>query len=312
MQDIATEKITTIKENVPQVYEAGKQKGHTEGYNAGYTEGETAGHEAGRAEGYNDGFTDGYRDGTNIGYSDGFNVGKDEGIVEGKQAEHSKMWDRLQLNGNLTRYTGQLGYFNGKLFGFNNFYPKYDIRPVGNASHLFYAWENNKTCGITDNAGSLKKRLEECGVVLDTSKVTDAVSMFNYCAITEIPTLDFTSLTDTTTYVFANSYSRIKTIEKIITKESVTYKNWFNNTDITNVTFEGVIGRDLDLSYSTRITPASMKSAILCLKNYAGTANEFLYTIRFAADRWAALEADSTAPDGGTWENYVISLGWLT
>lgn len=249
--------------------------------------------------------------GKQAGYNSGYNDGNAAGIETGKQAEHSKMWDRLQYNGNLTYYSDPRGFFNGGQFGFDNFYPKYDIRPVGSAAHLFYAWSNTSNYGGTNKAGSLKQRLEECGVVLDTSKATDATSMFNYCNMTEIPTLDFTSLTDTTTSVFANSYSRIITIEKIITKESVTYKNWWQNTDITNITFEGVIGKDIDLSYGSRLTVASMKSIILHLKNYLNTDNEYLYTVNFPSACWDKLEADSTAPNGDTWKNYVVYvLGW--
>lgn len=298
------------EEKKQQAYEQGK----ADGFNQGSAEGYNNGYEVGRQDGYNDGFSDGYRDGEQFGINEGFQNGKTEGYQEGVTAEHSKMWDRLQLNGNLTSYTVQQGYFNGKQFGFNNFYPKYDIKPIGSATHLFYAWENNASYGVTDNNGSLKQRLEECGVVLDTSKATNLMSCFAYSRFTEIPTIDFTGITSpsNTTGVFAHSYSFLITIEKIITKESVTYKNWFNNTNITNVAFEGVIGQDLDMSYGNGITVASMKSIITHLKDYSGTDSEFTYTVRFAAARWTALEADSTAPNGDTWENYVISLGWLT
>lgn len=268
--DIA-EKIVRAKTDYNEVYEAGQNKGYNDGYDIG--------------------FSVGYRDGEKIGGAEGFVEGYNKGYLRGKQegiaAEYSRMWDRLQISGNLTNYADVTGFFNGYQFGFNNFYPKYDIRPVGNASRLFYAWENSSKYGITDNTGSLKQRLEECGVVLDTSKVTDATSMFNYCAITEIPTLDFTSLTDTTTHVFANSYSRMVTIEKIITKESVTYKNWFLNTDITNVTFEGVIGQDLDMSYGSRLTVESMNNIISCLKDYSGT--DTTHTLSLGSTKLAKL-----------------------
>lgn len=232
----------------------------------------------------------------------------------GKKAEHDKMWDRIQMNGTLTNYNAVTGYFNGKTFGFNNFYPKYDIKPVGNANVLFYAWENDASIGITDNDGSLKQRLNECGVVLDTSGATSLHKAFAYTYITELPVIDVTGIEspNNTAQVFAYGYSRLKTIEKIITKEEVTYTKWFLQTDLTNITFEGVIGKDIDFSYSTNITVESMKSAILHLKNYTGTDSEFTYTISFSENRWTALEADSTAPDGNTWRNYVGTLGWNT
>lgn len=270
-------------------YSSGYEQGNTDGYQSGWSVGYENGKTDSYGEGYNDGFTDGYRDGESDGFSDGYNIGKKEGIVEGKQAEHSKMWDRLQLNGNLTNYIPQTGYFNGKQFGFNNFYPKYDIKPIGNASHLFYAWENNASYGVTDNKGSLKQRLEECGVVLDTSKATILTSCFAYTRLTEIPTIDFTGITspNSTTGVFAHAYSALITIEKIITKESVTYKNWFINTDVTNVTFEGVIGQDLDMSYGSRLTVESMNNIISCLKDYSDT--DTTHTLSLGSTKLAKL-----------------------
>ena len=200
----------------------------------------------------------------------------------GKTAEYDKMWNRIQGNGNLTDYSTMAGYFNGKMFGFNNFYPKYDIRPVGNANQLFYAWENQSKFGITDNKGSLTQRLKDCGVVLDTSQATSLLSAFNYGHFTEIPTIDCTGITTpaNTTSVFANGYSRLVTIEKIKTKEEVTYKNWFQNTNVQNVVFEGVIGQDLDISYGTRLTYDSVMSIVEHLKDYSGTTTTKTLTLK--------------------------------
>ena len=84
----------------------------------------------------------------------------------GVKSEHDKFWDRYQKKGD-TNYAVTSGYFNGAVFGSDNFYPKHDICPVGNASFLFYAWENR----MGDHKGfSLKQRLKECGVVLEPSK----------------------------------------------------------------------------------------------------------------------------------------------
>ena len=60
------EKLEKIAENVPKVFDAGKQQGHGEGYDSGYDDGLEAGKELG---GYNEGFED------------------------GKDAEHDAFWD---------------------------------------------------------------------------------------------------------------------------------------------------------------------------------------------------------------------------
>lgn len=224
--------------------------------------------------------------------------------TKGKEEEYDRMWDRLQKDGS-TDYKNVNGHFNGGIFSFRNFYPKYDIRPVGDARYLFYGWSDHK-----DHAGDFKRRLDECGVVLDTSGATDLSSAFAYSSVDNLPTIDFTGLTAASTHVF-NYADGIITIEKIIVKESVTFSNWFTNAFLlTNVTFEGVIGPDINFNHSP-LSIASMKSVISCLKNYAGTDKQDTCTVKFHEDCWAALEADSTAPDGGTWREYVTSLGWL-
>lgn len=249
------------------------EEGHTEGYETGHTEG----YEKGRSAGYDDGFTDGYKDGTYIGFGDGFNVGKEEGIVEGKQAEHDAFWDVFQKYGNRTDYNYAFG------FGFTNanFYPKYDIIVKNYCTSIFYALEGGSKFSLID-------RLNNCGVKLDTSKATNLTGLFSYAnKITGIPTIDCTGLNSNSTSLFANLYTNCKTIEKIITKESVTYKNWFTNTDVTNVTFEGVIGQDLDMSYGSRLTAASMNSIISCLKDYSGT--DTTHTLSLGSTKLAKL-----------------------
>jgi hypothetical protein len=55
-----------------------------------------------------------------------------------------------------------------------------------------------------------------------------------------------------------------------------------------------------------------MKNIISCLKDYSGTEKEYVNKLTFNAERWTALEADSKAPDGNTWREYVFNLGWNT
>lgn len=227
----------------------------------------------------------------------------------GKRAEWDNFWDRFQANRENMKHAMN-GVFNGNYWGFDNFYPKYDIKPTGDTGQfLFYAWERE------DSEGSLKQRLDECGVVLDTSKATSLSQAFGYSKITEIPTIDCTGLVGDSGYVFANCYQKVKNIEKLIVKEDTTFNSWFANTSLTEIRFEGTIGRSLNVSFGTYgvvLTVESMKSIISCLKNYLGTDSEFDYKLSFADVSWTALEADSTAPNGGTWREYVHSLGWNT
>lgn len=102
----------------------------------------------------------------------------------GKQAEHDAMWDGLQNFGSRTDYSRWCKGC-GKLDDW--FYPKYHMQ-IDIGSEMFRG--ANCSTGF-----DLAKRLEDCGVVLDTSKCTNAQMMFTYCNVKRLPTLDFSSIT---------------------------------------------------------------------------------------------------------------------
>ena len=143
------------------------------------------------------------------------------GVEQGKQEQYDEFWDSLQENGKRRNYSYALV---GYIFNVDTFYPKYDIIMEGNASNAFYSWNHyseNKT------VLNLKERLEECGVVLDTSKATNLTALFCYGRFTEIPTIDCTGLSSASTQLFRRNYEHLKKIELIKTNESVTYTQWF-------------------------------------------------------------------------------------
>lgn len=185
----------------------------------------------------------------------------------GQGAEYDKFWDNYQNYGNRTNYDRA---FTGYGFNFTNFYPKYDIKPIGSGQNLFYAWTISS--GVNDSAayrGSLKQRLEECGVVLDTSKITYMSSMFNYGGWTELPTIDMTGLTTASGFIFANNYGALKTIEKIIMVETTPIEtSWFgtNCQGLENLIIEGTIGQNgFNVQYQTKLSGESIVSIIEAL-----------------------------------------------
>lgn len=183
----------------------------------------------------------------------------------GKKAEYDAFWDRFQASRD-TFNSSITGTFNGRYWGFDNFYPKYDIKPVGGAGqYLFYAWEN--TYG--DNRGSLKQRLEECGVVLDTSQATNLYGAFAYGRFTELPTIDCSLSASSSALVFGHC-AGLETIEKIIVSENVSFTNWFlNDSGLMNIAFEGMIGQDIDFRYSKKLSADSIRSIITHLSDTA-------------------------------------------
>jgi hypothetical protein len=105
--------------------------------------------------------------------------------------------------------------------------------------------------------------------------------------------------------------SAIKTIPSLTVVDGGVFTNWFHNCSaLENITFNGVISRDLQLQYSSLLSVETMKSAIEHLKNYKGTSSDQTYSILFTDDCWARLE-ETTPPNGyGTWRDYVSDLGW--
>jgi hypothetical protein len=223
----------------------------------------------------------------------------------GKTAEWNEFWDVLQQNGTRTTYQATTDYsaFNGSWWTNENFKPKYDIKPT-HAGSMF------RVSGIKD----LRAGMAFNGVKFDFSNCTSLMQMFYASGIVTIGELDFstrTSGTFTTVQAF-QTMRDLETVDLIKVGENVTnYGYWFNHSSkLKEVRFAGTIAYSLSMSGCSVLSVESMKSIISCLKNYAGTENEYTQTLTFPAARWTALEADSTAPNGDTWQEYVGSLGW--
>jgi hypothetical protein len=109
---IYKEKLQTIKDNVPKVYESGRKVGHSEGYAEGYAD-------SGAEEAYDKGFTDGEQ--------------------AGQKAEYDKFWDTFQNNGNSQNYNYA---FSQDMFTDENYNPKYPIKcsnGITTSRYMFFA-----------------------------------------------------------------------------------------------------------------------------------------------------------------------------
>lgn len=193
--------------------------------------------------------------------------------AEGGDDYYDAFWDAYQQNGS-SNYSAVNGVFSGMRFNTDNFFPKYDIKPVGSASYLFYAWEAARHAEVLD----LKQRLKDCGVVLDTSGATDITNMFSYSsALCNIPTIDCTGLTGDSQHVFSNMWNKNKMIEKLIVNDTVTYSNWFlNTTGLVEIRFEGVIGHDIAFAGASELSAGSVQSIIGHLKDLTGKTSQTL------------------------------------
>ena len=219
---------------------------------------------------YDVGYWNGHADGLNEGHEAGYEGGLADGYESGKQEEHDRFWDSFQQNGARTYYERA---FVGYGFSQNNFYPKYNIVLSGNNSRLFYSWNTDAHTNF-----DLAERLEECGIVMNTSGATYLSNAFSYGRFSRIPTIDMSSCvngSDSTTGIFNNNQSYLKTIEKVVVHDGITFSGWFTNTTgLENITIEGTIGNNFTISTCTNLTHDSLMSIINALKDYGTTATK--------------------------------------
>lgn len=230
--------------------------------------------------------------------AENFEVIADAVYEKGKKDEYDKFWDAYQNNGNRTDYSA---VFQGnKGWTKDNFYPKYDIKPVGAATQLFYAWETGSF--------NLKQRLEECKVVLDTSKATSMVSAFNYSKFTELPTIDLSAMTTASSGIFTNNYGSLTTIEKLIVSENTAIGSWFGQycQNLTNLIVEGTIAKSgFNVQYQKKLTTASLLSILTALSKESDVASG--KSITFSTVHQSIIEADAQCLEQ---LNLAVSAGW--
>ncbi len=240
---------------------------------------------------YNSGYTVGHREGFQDGYDGGYDSGQHDGYDDGRRDECKAFWDAFQTP---TRKEWTRAFYDAS-WNDNTFYPKHDIAPKGDASALF------RFCGITD----LEGRLNECGVVLDTSGVTNLNNAFSQSTLTVIPPLDMSSCTASGALngTFSGCTS-LKTIRKIIISINANASSadaFGNCPELRDVTFEGEIGLSFSFRLSPKLTRASIESIITHLSsNVSGKT----LTLSSAA-------VNAAFPDD--WDSYVTEnkpAGW--
>jgi hypothetical protein len=217
----------------------------------------------------------------------------DRAYAAGKQAEYDAFWDAYQDNGKRTSYNYA---FYHSAWDDNLFKPKYDIRPVWSIVGAF------QYCGVTD----LETRLKECGVVLDTSNNANYGSVFANAKFTVLPEIVFSGFA-TTVYTTFSSCNSLHTIRKITLKDGFnaemtdTFKNC---TALENVVFEGVIPKNINMQWSTKLTKASITSVINALSTTA-TGQTATFSQTAVNNAFTTAERDALI---ATKSNWTIAL----
>lgn len=228
-------------------------------------------------------------------YEDGLAGGE----IVGKQTAYDEFWDVFQTKGNRTNY---IYGFGGYGWADTNFKPKYDIKPTGSATGLFYGSR------ITD----LEAKLEQCGVILDTTNCTGLVNAFREANVFAVPELDCTNFESGNLQGLFRLCKNLVFVRKLklATSGKHTFTNTFDEcTVLSDIEIEGVIGKTVSFRWSP-LSVASLKSIITALKQ--DTA--YNYTITFKSSAFSALEAEGeTAEYNGTpctWAELIDNKMW--
>lgn len=191
---------------------------------------------------------------------------------KGKSDEHYNFWYNYQNQGKIASYAYA---FFGACWNDENYNPLYDIKVSGTCNGIFQ-----------------QSRITNTKVMIDISNSNikgNTANMFeNATKLSEIPLL------------------------KLKDDGSNNLNRNFNGCEaLTTINFEGKIGRDVSFA-DCPLSVESLKNIIGHLKDYStDESNKGKYTVTFNESCWGKLEASGTAPDGDTWGNYVIKLGWL-
>ena len=236
-------------------------------------------------------------------YDNGFANGE----MAGKTKEWEEFWDVFQTKGSRTNY---IYGFGGYGWADINFKPKYDIKPTGSASGLFYGSRIN----------DLEAKLEQCGVILDTSNCTSLVDGFRESRVIYVPELDCSRVEPDNLQGLFKICTNLDTVRKIKLGSigNHTFTDTFHLcTGLYNIEFEGIIGRSVSFRWSP-LSVASLKSIIKHLYNHTGTSNDHAYTLTFKSSAFSALEAKGLTDEDKEWfedfENFVYSddTTWAT
>ena len=227
--------------------------------------------------------------------------GVNEVYEAGKKAEYENFWD------NFNYFSIWDYHYAGTGWNKENFRPTEDII-LSVRTFARHGWNRD---GIYD----LVEHLKSLGVKI--IKMTSGRETFIYCTMfNRLPEIDATKAT----YFLDTFYGMIRlvTIDKLIINTDVV-TNWsadiFGNcTRLVNINMEGsVLGKSISFLWCP-LSVESIKSIILCLKDFSGTTSEYTTTITFKTSAFEALEAEgATAEYNGTpctWAELIDNLKW--
>lgn len=131
--------------------------------------------------------------------------------------------------------------------------------------------------------------------------ITYAAGMFQNSQMTDTKyPLNFANLRANAGSMFSGA-NKLKTIKTLTVTENTSMTTWFQNcTELENITFDGIIGQNLDIHWSTLLTAESYHSIIThCSKtaNFtltlpAESTVRSVYDTKYGSGAWDAIVAE--------------------
>lgn len=210
-------------------------------------------------------------------------IGYQAGFEEGVQAEYDRFWDEFQQNGNRNNYTYGFCMWNR-----NTFQPKYNL--YGTFNTTFHNFNRNDPQW---ESYDMVEHLENLGITMDTSQNNNLYSLFMWAWIGRLGVIDCTGITPGNGLQTAFGYGKIRTIDKLIVTPNVLFTNAFiNNSELTNITFEGIIGNAISFQWQNKLSDASVQSVIDHLQDLTGADSK---TVTFHGTVGARLTEEQKA-----------------
>ena len=206
------------------------------------------------------------------------------GLTEGREAERSDFWDRMQPDSpEKTDYSYAFYYWD-----MENFKPHKRIALMNGRSCFAFTYRSQGPNPY--NSFDLAEILESLGVELITTPCTNASQLFYYSTVSRVPALDLQNATNVTGLFYSCSY--LETVDEIQLpqKASVAQSSILSGCmALKNITFRGNIYTTINLQDSTLLTHDSLMGIINALLDYSTSASSTTYKLVIGSTNLAKL-----------------------
>ena len=217
------------------------------------------------------------------GYDNGFAEGASADYKDGERAANVAFWDALTNNGERTDY----GY------AFSNWSSEY-IRPT----RKIVPTSSESARSTFFKCPNLKKIESACFDFSQKTKGTSATSGYSYTFYNcgKLEEIEDIGIKADFSFNHAFECGKLRTIAKIGTDENTQFTSAFDYAySLENVTFEGVIGQNLNIRWSKQLSADSIRNIIEHLSDTAEgktlTLSQTARTKAFTDAEWDALIA---------------------